>query len=39
MEKAGMEPYVLNAIIERNNKKDRVEKDWIQDIGRAFVKE
>jgi UDPglucose 6-dehydrogenase len=39
MEKVGMKPYVLDAIIERNNKKDRVEKDWIQDIGRAFVKE
>lgn len=36
MNKIGMKSYVLNSILERNNI-DRIEKDWIQDTGRAYV--
>jgi UDPglucose 6-dehydrogenase len=37
MTKAGMTPHVLNAIIERNETVDRVEKDWVNSHGRAVV--
>lgn len=37
MEKSGMMPYVLNSIIERNEKIDRPEKDWHNNKGRAVV--
>jgi UDPglucose 6-dehydrogenase len=37
MTKAGMTPHVLNAIIERNETVDRVEKDWANSHGRAVV--
>jgi len=37
MKNANMTPYVLNAIIERNEKVDRQEKDWLLDKGRASV--
>jgi len=37
MNKVGMKPYVLEAIIERNEKVDRPEKDWSLDKGRAVI--
>jgi UDPglucose 6-dehydrogenase len=37
MFRVGMKPYVLDAIIERNEKIDRPEKDWSTDKGRAVV--
>ena len=37
MRKSGMEPYVLNSIIERNEKIDRPEKDWNQNKGKAVI--
>ena len=37
MNKVGMRPYVLEAIIERNEKVDRPEKDWSLDKGRAVI--
>jgi UDPglucose 6-dehydrogenase len=37
MEISGMTPYVMNAIIERNEKIDRPEKDWFENKGRATV--
>ena len=37
MEISGMTPYVINSIIERNEKIDRPEKDWFQNKGRATV--
>jgi UDPglucose 6-dehydrogenase len=37
MTKSGMKPYILEAIIERNEKVDRPEKDWALDKGRATV--
>ena len=37
MRKAGMVPHVLNAVIERNETIDRVEKDWNDNLGRAVV--
>lgn len=39
MQRANMTPYVLNAIIERNNTVDRPEKDWAEDKGRAVVRD
>jgi UDPglucose 6-dehydrogenase len=33
----GMNPYILNAIIERNNNVDRPTKDWKNDKGRAYI--
>ena len=38
MEKVNMNPYILNAIKERNEMVDRVEKDWNSDEGRAVIK-
>ena len=37
MKKCGMKPYIMDAIIERNDKVDRPEKEWMADKGRAFV--
>jgi UDPglucose 6-dehydrogenase len=37
MIKNGMKPYIMEAIIERNEKVDRPEKDWVHDKGRAVV--
>ena len=37
MSKIGMNPYILNAITERNEKVDRPEKDWCEDKGRAVI--
>jgi hypothetical protein len=37
MESSGMTPYILDAIIERNEKIDRSEKDWLADKGRASI--
>ena len=39
MKKTGMEPYVINSIIERNEKIDRPEKDWYESKGRAVINE
>ena len=38
MVNAGMKPYVMNAIIERNEIIDRPEKDWENNKGRAVIK-
>jgi nucleotide sugar dehydrogenase len=35
--KSGMNPYILNAITERNETVDRPEKDWCSDKGRAVI--
>lgn len=35
MIKTGMKPYIMEAITERNEKVDRPEKDWTNDVGRA----
>ena len=37
MIKVGMKPYILDAVIERNNKIDRPLQEWVKDIGRAIV--
>jgi UDP-glucose 6-dehydrogenase len=37
MTKTGMNPYILTAIIDRNEKVDRPEKDWCSDKGRAVI--
>ena len=37
MRKVGMEPYILDSIIERNEKIDRPEKDWNENEGRAVI--
>ena len=39
MRKNNMTPYIMNAIIERNEKVDRPEKDWLMDKGRVIVDE
>jgi UDPglucose 6-dehydrogenase len=39
MSQSGMNPYVMNAIIERNDNVDRPEQDWLLDKGRAAVDE
>jgi len=33
----GIKPYIMEAIIERNEKIDRPEKDWKLNIGRAII--
>ena len=33
----GMIPYIMNSIIERNEKKDRPENDWNENKGRAVI--
>ena len=37
MNKCGMKPYIMEAIIERNENVDRPEKDWANDKGRSVV--
>jgi len=37
MTKNGVKPFILEAIIERNQKIDRPEKDWFNDKGRAVI--
>ena len=37
MKTSGMKPYVMNAIIERNEKIDRPQKDWNNNKGRAVI--
>lgn len=37
MVNVGMNPYIMNAIIERNENVDRPEKDWSTDKGRAVI--
>lgn len=37
MLKSGIKPYILEAIIERNEQVDRPEKDWSLDKGRAVL--
>ena len=39
MQQANMTPYILNAIIERNELVDRPQKDWLLDKGRAAIDE
>jgi UDPglucose 6-dehydrogenase len=34
---SGMEPFIMNSIIERNEKVDRPQKDWTLNKGRAIV--
>jgi UDP-glucose 6-dehydrogenase len=35
--KLGLKSYIINAAVERNNKIDRPEKDWENNVGRAFI--
>ena len=37
MKKSGMEPFVINAAIKRNENIDRVEKDWFENKGRSVI--
>tara|TARA_B110000208_G_C11685271_1_gene400272 strand:- start:293 stop:1129 length:837 start_codon:yes stop_codon:yes gene_type:complete len=37
MEKEGMKSYILKNVIERNNNKDRLQKDWENKIGRSII--
>ena len=37
MEKNNMKSYILKSVIQRNEEKDRNEKDWLDDHGRAIV--
>ena len=37
MKTTGMKPYIMNAIIERNEKIDRPQKDWNNNKGRAVI--
>ena len=39
MKKSNMTPYIMNAIITRNETIDRPEKDWSADKGRAVAKD
>jgi len=38
MLKCNMKPYIMEAIIERNETVDRPEKDWFENTGRAVIK-
>ena len=35
--KLGLKSYIINAAVERNNEIDRPEKDWENNVGRAFI--
>lgn len=35
--KLGLKSYIINAAVKRNNEIDRPEKDWKNNIGRAFI--
>ena len=37
MQRTEMQPHIMNAIIERNEKVDRPEKNWNNNKGRAVV--
>lgn len=37
MKKVGMQSFILSSVIDRNENKDRREKDWLEDKGRASV--
>ena len=37
MLKSGMSPYIIDAVISRNTTKDRKERDWEKDKGRAVL--
>ena len=37
MQNAGMKPFIMNSIIERNETVDRPEKDWNNNKGRAVI--
>ena len=37
MKKVGMTPYILDAVIERNNTIDRPQQEWKQDVGRSII--
>lgn len=37
MEKVGVKPYILNAVIERNETIDRPQKDWNENKGRSVI--
>lgn len=37
MKNINMKSYVVKSVIDRNNNKDRVEKDWSKDKGRATI--
>ena len=37
MKQVGMKPYILKSVIDRNELKDRKQKDWLKDQGRAIV--
>ena len=37
MIKSGMKPFILEAIINRNELIDRPDKDWNDNIGRAVI--
>ena len=39
MAEADVQHYVIDAVIHRNDNIDRVEKEWMHEIGRTFVKE
>lgn len=34
-----IDSYIIQSVIERNEKKDRIEKDWMQDINRTNIRE
>lgn len=37
MDKIGMKSYVITSVLNRNNEKDRKEKDWNLNLGRAVI--
>jgi len=37
MIKVGINPYILDAVIERNDKIDRPLQEWKKDVGRAII--
>ena len=39
MEESNTQHHLVDAVIHRNDNIDRVEKDWMYDVGRAFVNE
>ena len=39
MEESNVQHYVISSVIYRNNNIDRVERDWMNDIGRTIVDE
>ena len=36
-ETAGIQSYIIRSAVHRNNERDRHERDWMDDIGRAFI--